>query len=284
MLETSTAYTTVLLLERQPDEDPQHAAARDHNDRAGTELRGQTTTVQNVIEGKAPDEYAALAGMDTGANQLYGLADQRLLNRLFQCAGENGGYSVNHSQQRGSCLYHGVRRILDCPKEWTNTHLRHQLVAHIVAHVQFLFPLISVHIQGNYGHVRLTEEQYNNKIADGTITQNEKEDYEAPGPFSLVTYLQAMLKGDFYADEITLIILSMMWQVRMTVLNGETLHQIKICHGNKIEKVDIAVVHCSGNHYLPLGECTVIVVFHTVIHNIHPVTDVVSAAIFVHVV
>ena len=157
-------------------------------------------------------------------------------------------------------------------------------MAHIVAHVQFLFPLIAVHIQGNYGHVRLTEKQYNNKIADGTITQNEKEDYEAPGPFSLVTYLQAVLKGDFYADEITLIILSMMWQVRVTVLNGETLHQIKICHGNKIEKVDIAVVHYSANHYLPLGECTVIVVFHTVICNIHAVTDVVSTAIFVHVV
>ena len=219
--------------------------------------------------------------MDTGANQLYWLADQRLLNRLFQYAGENGGYSVKHSQERGSCLYHSVRRVLDCPKEWTNTHLRCQLVAHIVAHVQFLFPLISVHIHGNYGHVRLTEEQYNNKIADGTITQNEKEDYEVPGPFSLVTYLQATLKGDFYADEITLIILPMMWQVR--VLNGETLHQIKIHHGNKIEKVDIAVVHCSGNHYLLLGKCTVIDVFCTAICNIHAAIDVISAVIFVHV-
>ena len=284
MLETSTAYTEVHLLERQPDEDPQHAAARDHNDRAGTELRGQTTTVQNVIEGKAPDEYAALASMDTGANQLYGLADQRLLNRLFQYAGENWGYTMKHSQQRGSCLYHSVRRVLDCPKEWTNTHLRCQIVAHIVAHVQFPYPLIAVHIQGNYGLVRLTEEQYNNKMADGTITQNEKDDYVAPGPFSLVTYLQAMLKGDFYADEITLVILSMIWQVRVTVLNGETLHQIKIHHGNKIEKVDIAVVHCFGNHYLPLGECTVIVVFCAAIHNIHTATDVVSAVIFIHVV
>ena len=71
---------------------------------------------------------------------------------------------------------------------------------------------------------------------------------------------------------------------RVTVLNGETLHEIKICHGNKIEKVDIAVVHCSSNHYLPLGKCTVIVVFCTVIHNIHTAIDVVSAAIFVHVV
>ena len=73
--------------------------ARDHNDRAGAELRSQTTTTQNVIEGKAPDEYRALADLDTGANQLYGLSNQRFLNQLFQYASENGGYSVKHSQQ-----------------------------------------------------------------------------------------------------------------------------------------------------------------------------------------
>ena len=83
-------------------------------------------------------------------------------------------------------------------------------------------------------------------MADGSITRNEREDYEAPGPFSLVSYLQAMLKLDFYVDDITLIVLSMMWQVRVMVLNGETLHQIKIHHGNRLEDVDIAVVHCSG--------------------------------------
>ena len=86
------------MLECQPEEDAAHAAARDHNDRAGTELRNQTTTVQYAIEGKAPDEYRVLAGLDTGANQLYGLSDQRYLNRLFQYASENEGYSVKHSQ------------------------------------------------------------------------------------------------------------------------------------------------------------------------------------------
>ena len=35
-------------------------------------------------------------------------------------------------------------------------------------------------------------------MENGTITQQEREDYEAPGPFSLVSYLKAMLKGDFY--------------------------------------------------------------------------------------
>ena len=85
-LEASGTYTENLMLEHQPEEDAAHAAARDHNDRAGAELKNQTITVQNVIGGKAPDEYGALAGLDTGANQLYGLSDQRCLNRLFQYA------------------------------------------------------------------------------------------------------------------------------------------------------------------------------------------------------
>ena len=114
-LEASEPYTEILMLERQPEEDAAHAAARDHNDRAGAELKNQTTTAQNVIEGKAPDEYGALAGLDTGANQIYGLSNQRYLNRLFQYASENGGYSVKHSQQRGSCLYHSIRRAMDTP-------------------------------------------------------------------------------------------------------------------------------------------------------------------------
>ena len=92
-----------------------------------------------------------------------------------------------------------------------------------------------------------------------------------------------MLKPDFYADEITLIVLSMMWQVRVTVLNEETLHQINICHGNRLENVDITVVHCSGNHYLPLGECTVIVVLHAAIYQFHAATVVKSTEIVVHV-
>ena len=176
-------------------------------------------------------------------------------------------YSVKHSLQRGSCLYHSIRRAIDTPLEWNNTHLRHQVVAHIIKHVQFLFPLTAVHIQGNYGHLRLSQTEYDDKMKEGTITQQEREDFEAPSPFSLVTYLQAMLKGDFYADEITLVVISMMWQVRVTVLNRETLQQIKIRHRNRLEKVDLAVAHCSGNHYLPLGECTVIVLFAIAVYH-----------------
>ena len=43
--------------------------------------------------------------------------------------------------------------------------------------------MLKVAISGNYGHLRLSQ-QYNRKMADGTITDLEKEEYEEPGPFS----------------------------------------------------------------------------------------------------
>ena len=74
-----------------------------------------------------------------------------------------------------------------------------------------------------------------------------------------------------------------MRQVRVTVLNGETLHQIKIRHGNKLEEVDLAVAHCSGNHYILLGECAVIDSNATAIYHACAVIDVVCTTIVVHV-
>ena len=93
--------------------------------------------------------------------------------------------------------------------------------SHCAQHkVSLLF--FSTHIQGNYGHLRVLQEEYDTKKRLSTLTQVEK-DFEAPGPFSLVTYLKALIKRKFYGDKIVLIVISMMWQVRISILNAETL-------------------------------------------------------------
>ena len=189
------------------------------------------------IEGKVPSEHNYYSGVDTTCNQLYGLADMRDHARLVKYASENGPFSVKQVQQRGACMFASIRRCFNCPFEWTNTHLHRQVAAHIIHNVEFLYPIISTHIQGNYDHLRLSEDAYKNKKRLNTLTQEEKEDYEAPDPFSLVTYL----------NEIVLIVIS--------ILNAETLRQIKIRISNKINKVDITLVHCQYNHYVPLGKC-----------------------------
>ena len=116
-----------------------------------------------------------------------------------------------------------------------------------------LWPLLHVCILNNFGHHRLSEEEFQAKMADGTIMDAEREAYSEPGPFSVHAYLQSLLKPGFYGDELCLLIISMIWKVRVTVLHAETLLAIKFRHMNVSMKADIILVHCSGSHYIPLG-------------------------------
>ena len=70
--------------------------------------------------------------------------------------------------------------------------------------------MLALHIKGIYGHLRLSKSIYDQKKKDGVLTQQEKDDYEAPGPFSLVGYLKALLKRKFWGEEMVLMIVSMM--------------------------------------------------------------------------
>ena len=214
-LEDNEQYTEVLTLERQ-EVDEVVQVTRDGNKRAGNELKALNVVPYDHIEGKIPSEHNYYSGVDTTCNQIYGLADTRDHARLMQYASENGPFSVKQVQQT-------IRRCINCPFEWTNTHLHRQVAAHIIHNVEFLYPIISTHIQGNHGHLRLSDDVCKNKKRLGTLTQEEKDDYEAPGPFSLVTYLKALIKKKFYGDEIVLIVISMMWQVCINILNAETL-------------------------------------------------------------
>ena len=93
---------------------------------------------------------------------------------------------------------------------------------------EFFWPVLAQHIKGNYGHLRIDKATYDRKKSDGTITQQEKEDYECPGPFSLIGYLKALLKRKFWGDEMVFIISSMMWQVGITFDRRDPeVHQVQ---------------------------------------------------------
>ena len=157
---------------------------------------------------------------------------------------------------RGGCLFHAICKSIKCPREFTNTHLRHMLVLFIVENFEMVWPLLHVCILNNFGHHRLSKEEFQAKMADGTITDAEREAYSETGPFSVHAYLQSLLKPSFYGDELCLLIISMIWKVRITVLHAETLFAIKFRHMNVSMKADIILVHCSGSHYIPLGICS----------------------------
>ena len=85
--------------------------------------------------------------------------------------------------------------------------------------------------------------------------------YEEPGPFSYLTYLEHILKRDSWGDEIMLVVLSMVFQLCITIVTVPSLHGDPICHINTLEKSDIVLLRSGGNHYLSAGmyACSVFV-------------------------
>ena len=79
---------------------------------------------KNMVEGKAPPEYAGQASYSTFANEVLGLPTQRSLSRLSDYVHEVGVMKLVPVNQMGSCMFAAVRRLIDTPAEYTNTHLR----------------------------------------------------------------------------------------------------------------------------------------------------------------
>ena len=73
----------------------------------------------------------------------------------------------------------------------------------------------------------MPEEEYLQKYEDGTLTQEEAYDHNTLGPNSYLGYMKALLMDGFWGDELCLALISMMWQISITVLKGESFHQIK---------------------------------------------------------
>ena len=116
----------------------------------------------------------------------------------------------------------------------------------MVNHHAFLFPILKASIATTYGFPRMSEDDYLCKYEDGTLTQNEADDHNTPGPFSYLGYVQALLKDGFWSDKLCLALISMMWQISITVVKGETFHQIKFRHSESLKNTNLVLVHCQG--------------------------------------
>ena len=108
-------------------------------------------------------------------------------------------------------------------------------------------------ILAEYGQLRLPQDEFVRKMMNNTITDEEEERQKKPGPFSLVTYLQALLEPTFWGDHGVVCMVSMMWQVHLTLLTAETLKLHKVRHDRPLEKTDLLLIRAGHNHYL--GAC-----------------------------
>ena len=95
----------------------------------------------------------------------------------------NGGWFPFHVQRRGACQFAAFHQGIDCPMEFTNMHLRHQLVMEMILYKEFFLPHLTDAISRGYGG-KLLAEEYSRCEREGLLTVATRQAYEEPGPFS----------------------------------------------------------------------------------------------------
>ena len=158
----------------------------------------------------------------------------------------NGGWFPFQVQQRGACQFAAFRCGINCPIEFTNTHLCRQLVMDVVRHKEFFLPQLQGFISGNY-RVKLSKAEYEHREKEGLLMAETRRAFTEPSPFSFITYLEYLLKHDLWGDEITLVVLSMLFQLWITIVTVPILHSEAICHTNTLEKSDIVLLRSGEN-------------------------------------
>ena len=240
-------------LQQEPHQPPPPTEEERARDRMGQKVLDRTLSQCSEVQGDTPPYNDSLRVVDLPFNREYGYSNMEGMDYGEQ----QGGLVPLTSQLKGSCLFSSFRKSLVCPFEFTNTHLRRMLVMFMCEQLDFLYPMLRLSISGNYGHIRVSSTEYDRLkgLSDPTRAQHlQMEEHEESGPFSIITYMENLLKPSFYGEEICLRLLSMIFQVRITVLDSNSFIGIKIRHDNRPLKADALLVHVDRHHYIPLGE------------------------------
>ena len=103
-------------------------------------------------------------------------------------------------------------RGTEVKKEFTSMHLRRLVVNYLK------FSLASV-----FGQDRPSAEEVDELERTGKIKPQQAHDYRLPGPFSFAEYVEYILTDGTWGDDHVLTLLSCMWQLKITILNADTL-------------------------------------------------------------
>ena len=112
------------------------------------------------------------------------------------------------------------------PVEYTADHLKRHVVSFVVDHKEFFLTYLWKHILYEYnfpnsGHV-----------------------------FSFKSFLLYVLEKATWGDDMTLSILSIMWNVRATVIFPKSLCKLLLRHSEQdISNVELVVIYGGGSHY-----------------------------------
>ena len=182
-----------------------------------------STNATKILE-KAPKNRKNLFVGGQHSVEVYGLSSMEDLSRLVEYLEINGNFHLKHVAKDGACMWRSMLESIMYPAEYQQVMLRRQLVLCLAQNASFFYKLLVEHIRSQYGPIRLSAKEYKEKKKDGTLT----EDQNLPGPFSFLGYLEYLLKPVSWGDQGVLVALSMMWQLKITVVTAESLYQERI--------------------------------------------------------
>ena len=189
-----------------------------------TEMSSKST---KVLE-KAPKNRKNLFAGGQHLVEVYGLNSMEDLCRLVEYLEINGNFHLKHVPKDWACMWRSMLECIMYPAEYHQVMLRRQLVLYLAQNASFFYKLLIEHIRTQYGPIRLPVDEYKQKKEDGTLTAVEEIDQNLPGPFSFLGYLEYLLKPVSWGDQGVLVAVSMMWQLKITVVTAENLYQERI--------------------------------------------------------
>ena len=138
----------VLIMPGEGEEVPPEVEA---HRRSGREFLKNCLIPNKDIDGRKPskqqrDAYAKMMGVDVDANHIYGPNSQGLLFQLLEYGQMNGGFIPRVTQMQGSCMFHALRKGMECPREFTNTQLRRMIILFIMENFEMLWPLLHIRV------------------------------------------------------------------------------------------------------------------------------------------
>ena len=116
---------------------------------------------------------------------------------------------------------------------YPNHYFRRQVVHWMVDNLQKVMQYMGQAIRAAYG------------VVDPTASHM--------GPFSYAVYLKKLLKRQFCGDEVILWHISMMWNLKISVINLKTLQEYRNRHNYTLCHVDVALVYNFHTHYSAAG-------------------------------
>ena len=117
------------------------------------------------------------------------------------------------------------------PMEYTNQHMRREVVFHLATHVAEYEQDLIPYIRGIHG-------------AGDPLTT----------PQSVCSYMQDLQQTTFWADEIVLRAFSIIYELTITVIRGDTGREERVCHNRELSDVDIVLVLIRRGHYSLAGK------------------------------